>query len=119
MYKVNDVITVTIQSINDFGAFALTDDGLMGLIHISQISHHYISDIHNYLSLYQKVEVKVIGVDFKSNLSLSIKALNNRSIQRDRIKILASEEPKIVVGFQSLAEKITNWIEEGENKYEN
>ncbi len=71
---------MTIQGIVDnitaFGAFI--DIGLKqkGLLHISEISTDYITDIHKILSLGQQVTVKIIAVDReRKRISLSIKQL--------------------------------------------
>ena len=37
-YKVNDIVNVTIKKFMPFGAFGELEDGVEGLIHISQIS---------------------------------------------------------------------------------
>ena len=54
--------TVTITSIQDYGAFADLG-GVDGLIHISDISHEHLKDATDVLKVGDTVEVKVLKVD--------------------------------------------------------
>ncbi len=75
-YPVGSVIEVTIVSLTSFGAFAEIIPGIQGLIHISQIAYEHIGTPGEKLKVGQKVEAKIIGIDFdKNRVSLSIKAL--------------------------------------------
>jgi small subunit ribosomal protein S1 len=73
-YKVGDVIKGEISGVVSFGAFVEFDDGLEGLVHISEIAWQRIDDPNDYLTEGQKVETKIIEID-DSKISLSIKQL--------------------------------------------
>ncbi len=75
-YKVGDVVNVTIARLVPFGAFAEVIPGIDGLIHISQIANKKIERPASELSVGQKVDAKIVGVDLENQkLSLSIRAL--------------------------------------------
>lgn len=72
--KVDSVLTGTVESLQNYGAFVRLENGLSGLIHISQISDKRIKAASDMLSVGQSVEAKVIGVN-NGKISLSMKAL--------------------------------------------
>ena len=72
--KIDSVLTGTVESLQSYGAFVRLENGLSGLIHISQISDKRIKAAKEVLSVGDKVDVKVIGIN-NGKISLSRKAL--------------------------------------------
>lgn len=72
--KVNSVLKGTVESIQSYGAFVKLENGLSGLVHISQISDKRIKSVGDVLTVGDTVDVKVIGVN-NDKISLSMKAL--------------------------------------------
>ena len=76
-YQVNDVIRGKIRNITDFGIFVGIEEGVDGLIHVSDIS--YTERIKHPQDLYKKgdeVEAKVLQIDVENmRFSLGIKQL--------------------------------------------
>ena len=69
--RVGAVIEGRVNNIKNFGAFVELPNGQTGLIHISEISHRYVKDINEILSIGQKIRVKILCVeDNKIELSL-------------------------------------------------
>lgn len=62
-----------VTGITKFGAFVELDDGLSGLVHISEVSLDYVNDINDHLKVGDIVEVKVLPSDKKGKIGLSIK----------------------------------------------
>ena len=59
---------------NEGTAEPAAEDGIDGLVHISEISHERVEDPNAVLKVGQEVQVKLIGVDFEAKrVSLSIK----------------------------------------------
>ena len=71
--KVNEIYEGTVLTIKDFGAFVEILPGKSGLCHISKVSNERINKLDDFLSVGQKVKVRVIDVDRQGRLSLSIK----------------------------------------------
>ncbi|KRM78138.1 RNA-binding S1 domain-containing protein [Limosilactobacillus coleohominis DSM 14060] len=67
-------VTGKVSGITNFGAFIDLADHQTGLVHISQVSNHYVKDIHDVLSVGDEVTVKVIKVADDGKIALSIKA---------------------------------------------
>ncbi|MBB3059614.1 MULTISPECIES: polyribonucleotide nucleotidyltransferase [Microbulbifer] len=63
----------TVVRIVDFGAFVNFLPGKDGLVHISQIAEERVNAVTDYLSEGQKVFVKVLDVDQRGRIKLSIK----------------------------------------------
>lgn len=75
-YPEGTVLEAEIVNLTDFGAFARVIPGIDGLIHISQIADRRIEKPADVLKVGDKVNVKVIGIDFdKKRVSLSIRAI--------------------------------------------
>jgi Ribosomal protein S1 len=72
--EVGSVLTGTVDSLQTYGAFVRLENGLSGLVHISQISPQRIKAPSDVLKAKQEVNVKVIGIK-DGKISLSIKAL--------------------------------------------
>lgn len=73
-YAVGDILDGEITGIVDFGVFVKVEDGLEGLVHISEIDWGLVEDPRALFKVSDKVKVKVIEVK-EGKISLSIKAL--------------------------------------------
>ncbi len=73
-YKVGDEVGGTVTGIVDFGVFVKIEDGLEGLVHISEIDWALVEDPRALFKVDQKVKVKIIEIK-EGKISLSIKAL--------------------------------------------
>lgn len=71
---VGSVVTGTVESVQSYGAFVKLENGLSGLVHISQISDKRIKAASDVLTVGQSVDAKVIGIN-NGKISLSMKAL--------------------------------------------
>lgn len=72
--KVGSVLKGKVESLQTYGAFIRLENGLSGLVHISQISTQRIKSPDQVLKVDDEVDVKVIGIK-EDKISLSIKAL--------------------------------------------
>lgn len=76
LVEVGNIIEGKVSGITAFGAFVKLSDSKVGLVHISEIADEYVKDVSSYLKENQTVKVKVISVDEKGKISLSIKQAN-------------------------------------------
>ena len=72
--QVGSVVKGTVESLQSYGAFVRLENGLSGLVHISQISTQRIKSADQVLHVGDEVDVKVIGIK-DGKISLSMKAL--------------------------------------------
>ena len=71
--EVGATYTGVVARIVDFGAFVTILPGKDGLVHISQIAEERVENVTDYLSEGQEVQVKVLDVDQRGRIKLSMK----------------------------------------------
>lgn len=71
--EVGKVYDGTVVTIKDFGAFVNILPGVDGMLHISQISDKRTANVSDVLSVGQKVRVKLVAIDDKGRLSLTMR----------------------------------------------
>jgi small subunit ribosomal protein S1 len=76
------------------------DDGIEGLVHISEVSRKKIENLNEHFTAGDKVNVVVLGVDVdKKRLSLSIKHYDMIVEKEELKKILSANSPsKVTLG---------------------
>ena len=72
--EVGEIYEGTVARIVDFGAFVTILPGKDGLVHISQIAEERVENVSDYISEGQTVRVKVLDVDQRGRIKLSMKA---------------------------------------------
>jgi S1 RNA binding domain protein len=70
---VGSIVEGVVTGITNFGAFVELPDKITGLVHISEVADAYVKDVRDYLKEQDRVKVKVIHVDEKGKIGLSIK----------------------------------------------
>ena len=73
--EVGAIVEGEVTGITNFGAFVQLPEGKVGLIHISEVSNVYVKDVHDFLKEKDKVKVKVLSIDARGKIGLSIKQL--------------------------------------------
>jgi polyribonucleotide nucleotidyltransferase len=76
--EVGAVYTGKVSRIVDFGAFVTILPGKDGLVHISQIAHERVENVSDYLKEGEEIQVKVLDVDQRGRIKLSIKELTEK-----------------------------------------
>lgn len=88
-FPVGSVVKGKVSKIASFGAFVELEDGVDGLVHISQISDQRIEKVKDALEVGQEVEARVVKVDRgERRIGLSIRAMG---MTDDEIKALEAE----------------------------
>lgn len=89
--KVGSVVSGKVESLQTYGAFVRLEDGLSGLVHISQISQKRIKSPKDVLNVGDEVTVKILGVK-EGKISLSMKALEEvKEEPEEKVEIPKSE----------------------------
>ena len=73
-YQVGDTLEGEVTGMVDFGAFVKLEEGLEGLVHISEIDWGLVDDPRHFFKVGDKVKVKIIDIK-DGKISLSAKAL--------------------------------------------
>jgi len=75
-YRVGDLVKGRVTNITDFGIFLELEQGIEGLIHISELSDEKIKDIRSFAAVGDSLETEIIHLDQRERkIGLSIKAL--------------------------------------------
>ena len=115
-YQVDQLIVGKVYNVKPYALFMSFDDGVTGLLHISEISDSFIRDIEKYGSVGYEIKVKILSID-KDNgfLRVSYKQVppeemySSHTNQR-RMPTTSEDE------FLPLKDKLDSWIKDA---YEN
>ena len=75
-YKIGDIVEGIISGVADFGVFVQFDNGLEGLVHISELAWQRVDDPKLIIKVGDTVKAQVINIE-GSKISLSIKKLKD------------------------------------------
>jgi len=95
-YKVGDVCNGEITGIVDFGIFMKIEDGLEGLVHISEVDWTLVENPRAFYKVGEKVDAKIIEIK-DGKISLSIKDLKENPWVEAEKKYKKGDEVKGVV----------------------
>ena len=115
-YQVGQLIIGKVYNVKPYALFMSFDDGVTGLLHISEISDSFVRDIEKYGSIGDEIKVKILSIDKENGfLRVSYKQVppeemySSHTNQR-RLPTVSEDE------FKPLQEKLDTWIKEA---YEN
>lgn len=78
-FPIGSEISGKVTRTSDFGAFVQLDEGIEGLIHISELEHRRVHRVTDVVQEGQEVRAKVLSIDLpKRRIALSLKALQAR-----------------------------------------
>ena len=93
-YAVGSTVKGTVSKIASFGAFIELEDGVDGLVHISQISDQRVEKVKDALEVGQEVEARVVKVDRgERRIGLSIRAMTMSDEELKALEAEAAGEP--------------------------
>ncbi len=109
---IGTIIEGKVKTITNYGAFIQLPEGRTGMVHISEISHAYVSDIHQHLMPGQVVKVKLIGIDEAGRISLSIK----RAQEQERPQRPAVSKPSVPKAPLTFEEKLKQFMSDSDSR---
>ena len=72
-FSVGDTVTAKVKTITSYGAFMDIGASTDGLLHISQLSVDFVSDVNEVLKVGEEMEVRITGIDEgKNQVALSL-----------------------------------------------
>ncbi len=88
-YALGSVVKGKVSKVASFGAFIELEDGVDGLVHISQIANQRVEKVKDVLNVGDEVEARVVKVDRgERRIGLSIRAMQ---MSEDEIKALEAD----------------------------
>lgn len=109
---IGTILEGRVKTITNYGAFIQLPEGRTGMVHISEISHAYVSDIRQHLTPGQAVKVKLIGIDEAGRISLSIK----RAQEQERPQRPAAAKPAAPKAPLTFEEKLKQFMSDSDSK---
>lgn len=88
--KIGEIFKGKVINIKPYGAFVAFDDDKKGLIHISHISDDFVKDINDFIHQGDEINVKVLSVDEKGKIALSMKG-----VEQEEREIVETEAENI------------------------
>jgi len=105
-YNPGDIIKVTVTNIENYGIFVKVDEQYNGMIHISEMSDKFVSNVRNFAFIGETIYAKIMEMDERKNqIKLSIKSIDYRLTGK---KGRVMESPN---GFSKLKSLLPIWIE--------
>lgn len=76
-FKLGEIVKGRVSKLASFGAFVELDEGIDGLVHVSQISDDHVEKVKDALQVGQEIEARILKIDRNERrIGLSIKAVN-------------------------------------------
>lgn len=99
-YPPRSRVSGVVSKITNFGLFVKIEDGIEGLVHISEVSRKKIDEIEDYFKVGDTVNAVVLGVDVdKKRMSLSIKHYDMIMEKEELNRVLNDAAPgKVTLG---------------------
>jgi small subunit ribosomal protein S1 len=107
-YRKGDVVAGKVTNITDFGVFVELEEGIEGLVHVSEISREKVEKPSDVLKIGDTVSAMVLHMDpHDRKIGLSIKGLKERTEKAEIEKYISTQGPT----SPSLGELIQEEIE--------
>lgn len=102
--KVNNIIEGQVMGVTKYGIFVSLCDNYTGMIHISEVSNKFVSNLEEKFKIGDVIKVKVLSInEDKLQVRLSLKRISRINKMNKSIKEKGN-------GFQLLSQKMPEWI---------
>ena len=83
--EVGEIVECSVEQIMPYGAFVkINKTGRKGMIHISELSYSFVKDINAVLKIGDEIQAKVIRIDERGRIDLSLKQTQEPPVQQSR-----------------------------------
>jgi len=83
-HQINQVVPGRVTKLVPFGAFVRVDEGIEGLVHISELAERHVEIPEQVVNVGEELLVKVIDIDLeRRRISLSLKQANENGVQAE------------------------------------
>ncbi|MSN24337.1 MAG: 30S ribosomal protein S1 [Geobacter sp.] len=91
-YRVGTMVTGKVTSLTDFGVFVELEEGIEGLIHVSELSREKVASAKEFAAIGDNLEAVVLSCDPKDRrISLSIKSVHAATEKADFEQYMGSQ----------------------------
>ncbi|MGM9874127.1 MAG: S1 RNA-binding domain-containing protein [Bacilli bacterium] len=122
-YQIGDIVQGSVSDVKPYAIFMKFDDGICGLLHISELGNGFIKDIEKFASKGDEIKVKIISIDEKNGfMRVSLKQVPKEeqysTHKNSRRKKFECEDDDFLPLQNNLDTWINNTLEEA-NKEKN
>lgn len=110
---IGQIVAGEVTNVTSFGAFVKLENGEEGLVHISEVASKYVTEIGEFISLGDKVNVKVLKKNVKGKLELSIKQAEDNAVDTSDDTALFLHKRSHDDGFE---DKLSLFMKKAEEK---
>lgn len=115
-YYPGNITEGKVVGIKPYGIFISLDEEVMGLLHISEISDGFISDITKIVKIGQILKIKILDIDYKENRAkLSLKAMKKRERYKPKCS-LADEKINSKKEFLPIKIRMEDFINDAKER---
>jgi len=113
-YSIKDVVKGKVTRIVKFGLFVQVEDGLEGLVHISELSSDPVKRPSDIAKIGDELMIRIIDIDFdKRRMAFSVKQVENPIADEEEVK-----EEEVAVEEEAAVEEKPTEAKETEEKAE-
>ena len=102
-YQIGEVAYGSVTGLENYGIFLTFDDGYTGLIHISELSEHFVKNVGDYAQIGDVIPCIILEID--ENVKQMKCSIKNTDYAIDK-------ETYIDHGFAPLKKQLPIWMEE-------
>jgi small subunit ribosomal protein S1 len=107
-YHVGQDVRVKVVKVTNFGAFAELEDGVEGLIHLSELSREKITDPEEVVSVSQELDAKIIKIDLETRkIGLSVRAFMEDNERQEVLDVNRQATETVTIGDTAPEEMTT------------
>ena len=107
-YHVGQDVRVKVVKVTNFGAFAELEDGVEGLIHLSELSREKITDPEEVVSVGQELDAKIIKIDIETRkIGLSVRAFMEDNERQEVLDVNRQATETVTIGDTAPEEMTT------------
>ncbi len=111
-YEVGQLIIGKVTKVKPFALFMEFDDGVQGLLHISEISDSYIRDIERYGTVGDELKVQIVSIDESNGfLRVSLKKVPPAEAYSTHNNNMRNAPICEEGDFQALQDHLDEWIQ--------
>ena len=112
-YEIGQLVIGTVTNVKPYALFMEFEDGISGLLHISEISDSYIRDIEKYGTKGDQLKVKIVSIAENNGfLRVSLKQVPAEEAYSTHNNNVRKAPETTSEDFAPLAEKLPGWIEQ-------
>lgn len=116
-YYPGNIVEGKVVGIKPYGVFVSLDEEVMGLLHISEISDEFVSNIYKIVKLGDVIQTKILDIDYvEKKAKLSIKAIKKQRRHRRKKHSFAEEKIQINREFFSISVRMEDFIKDAKER---